>query len=68
MRYPRLILYACTPPTAAELLHGDTAAERAWGVVFGILLPTALLALAVFLVLKHLTLVVSLRVCRWTCC
>ena len=61
---PCIMLTLCalyTPPTAAELLHGDTAAERAWGVVFGILLPTALLALAVFLVLKHLTLVVSWR-------
>ena len=45
--------------TFAELLHGETAAELAWGVIFGILLPTALLALSAFLVVKHLTLVVS---------
>ena len=53
-----------TPLLAAELLHGETAAELAWGVIFGILLPTALLALSAFLVVKHLTLVVSKRGCK----
>ncbi|PRW60718.1 hypothetical protein C2E21_0718 [Chlorella sorokiniana] len=55
-----LLMWAVLPIIAAQgskLLRGETAAEIAWGVVFGVLLPTALLALSVFLVVKHLALV-----------
>lgn len=55
-------LWLLTPCPYAELLHGTTTAQRAWGAVFGIVLPTALLALSAFLVVKHLALVVRLRV------
>jgi hypothetical protein len=39
----------------------DSGGAVAAGVVFGILLPTALLALSFYLVIKHLTMVVSWR-------
>jgi hypothetical protein len=46
-------------PRFAVCLAADDGGAVAAGVVFGILLPTALLALAFYLVIKHLTLVVS---------
>lgn len=41
---------------------GDSSAEVAVGVMFGIVLPMALVALSLFVVIKHLTLVVSTAV------
>ncbi|PRW60571.1 rhamnose-binding lectin-like [Chlorella sorokiniana] len=55
-----LLMWAVLPIIAAQgskLLRGETSAELAWGVVFGVLLPAAMLALSVFLVVKHLALV-----------
>jgi hypothetical protein len=45
---------------AAQHVVGASSGQVAAGVVFGILLPTALVAMSFWLVIKHLTLVVSL--------
>lgn len=47
-------------PPAAEFARSSDPAERAAGIMFGILIPAALLAFAFYLVLRHLALVV-----RW---
>lgn len=44
----------------AEFVTSGNSSEKAAGIVFGIVLPSLLLAMAFYLVIKHLTLVVSL--------
>lgn len=51
---PSLLL----PLSAVVLADGGGAGAQAAGVVFGVLIPVALLALSFYLVLKHLALVV----------
>lgn len=62
LAWPRLelaCLQAVLPmivAAGAKLYNGDTAAQFAAAVIFAIILPACLLAVAVFLILKHLAL------------